>query len=129
MPKYRVRSDTAVDGIAAATVGSASFVEMLPLSALASLTIEDAVNRTGFSRSRIYDLIASEKLKTFKFGKRRFVDAQSLRDLLAELMAPTDPPTTSVQLGRPVCGFAPSVEESDSACSVQRQSRQVLEDV
>ena len=126
MPKYRVRSDTAVDGIAAATVGSASFVEMLPLSALASLTIEDAVNRTGFSRSRIYDLIASEKLKTFKFGKRRFVDAQSLRDLLAELMAPTDPPTTSV---RPVYGFAPSVEESDSACSVQRQSRQVLEDV
>jgi hypothetical protein len=70
-----------------------SFNELpaLPLDALTSLTIEDAVRRTGFSRSRLYELIKEKRLLTFRFGKRRFIDGQSLRRVLAELMAPADP--------------------------------------
>jgi excisionase family DNA binding protein len=100
-------------------VGHASYVEALPLDALTSLTIEDAIKRTGFSRSRIYALIDEDRLRTFKVGKRRFIDAQSLRSLLAELMAPTEPPqgSHSARSGR-----------DESSSTVRRQSRRVLED-
>src|SRR6516164_7344778 len=119
MPKHRTRSRADRDGIVgSATDGSTSFVEMLPLSALASLTIEEAINRTGFSRSRFYELFASGKLKSFRFGKRRFIDAQSLRDLIAELMAPNATPQ----------GESSARSVRDESGSNARQPRLVLED-
>jgi len=43
-----------------------------------SVSVEDAARIVGYSRSGVYELIASGDLKTFKLGRRRLI-------LMAEL--------------------------------------------
>jgi excisionase family DNA binding protein len=45
-----------------------------------SLSVEDAARVVGYSRSGVYELIASGELKAFKLGRRRLI-------LMAELKA------------------------------------------
>jgi hypothetical protein len=50
-----------------------------------SYTIKKAVLDTGYSRSRIYELIADGKLDVRKDGRKTVIMAQSLRDYIASL--------------------------------------------
>jgi len=50
-----------------------------------SYTVEEAVDVTGLSRSRLYAAIASGQLKTFKAGRRRMVSAKALQDFITNL--------------------------------------------
>ena len=61
------------------------------LDELLSLSVQDACARTGFSRAQVYRLLAAGRLKSFTLGKRRYVDAVSLRELIAELSAQPEP--------------------------------------
>jgi excisionase family DNA binding protein len=60
-----------------------------PLAEVFSIGIADAVNRTGISEPQLYRLIRAGRLRSFKLGKRRYIDGASLRELLAELTAET----------------------------------------
>ena len=55
----------------------------LPLDDLISLSINDANVRTGIPKTTLYDLINAGRLETFILGRRRFIDAASLRKLIA----------------------------------------------
>ena len=48
---------------------------MNPAKNLTSLSVgvEDAAHLTGYSRSGIYEVIASGELKAFKLGRRRLI--------------------------------------------------------
>jgi excisionase family DNA binding protein len=73
----------------------------LDLNELLSLTIDDCARRTGFSRPLLYRLLAAGKLRSFKMGKRRYIDAGSLRELIAELKsAEARPPPPRGKDGR-----------------------------
>lgn len=55
----------------------------LPLDNLISLSINDASARTSIPKTTLYDLINAGRLETFILGRRRFIDAASLRKLIA----------------------------------------------
>jgi len=67
------------------TGGSASFGHNggPPLADLISLSINDAAARTGIPKTTLYDLMNAGRLETFVLGRRRFIDAASLRKLIA----------------------------------------------
>lgn len=44
-----------------------------------SVGVEDAARLTGYSRSGIYEVIASGDLKAFKLGRRRLILMSELR--------------------------------------------------
>jgi excisionase family DNA binding protein len=44
-----------------------------------SVSVEDAASIVGYSRSGIYEVIASGDLKAFKLGKRRLILMTELR--------------------------------------------------
>jgi excisionase family DNA binding protein len=50
-----------------------------------SYSIEEAVDVTGFARTRIYKAIADGSLSTFKIGRRRMISDHSLRDFIVKL--------------------------------------------
>ena len=50
-------------------------------------TIDDAVQASGFSRTRVYAAMRSGELASFKAGKRRLIRADSLRALIDSLSA------------------------------------------
>ncbi len=50
-----------------------------------SFTVEEAVNATGFTRSRLYEAIGSGDLASFKAGKRRMVSARALENYVDKL--------------------------------------------
>jgi excisionase family DNA binding protein len=60
------------------------------LGEVLSVSIEGASKLTGFSKPIIYRLLAEKKLRSFKIGKRRFIDARSLREYVAEQQAAAD---------------------------------------
>jgi excisionase family DNA binding protein len=47
-----------------------------------ALHVNEVVAAYGISRSTIYNLINSEKLKTIKIGKRRLIPVESAESLL-----------------------------------------------
>jgi len=49
-----------------------------------STTITGACQATGLSRSRLYELIAANRITTFKMGRRRLVRIDSLRNLIRD---------------------------------------------
>lgn len=46
---------------------------------LLSMSVEEAARLTGYTRSGIYEVIASGELKAFKLGKRRLILMTELR--------------------------------------------------
>lgn len=48
-------------------------------------SLGEAEAMTGFSHKRIYELINSGDLTTFKVGRRRMVSARALHDLIDRL--------------------------------------------
>lgn len=50
-------------------------------------TIDEFGKATGIPRTTIYDLIAEEKLRTYKVGRRRYVSAAAARDFIAQMEA------------------------------------------
>lgn len=51
------------------------------------LAIKQATHELGISRTSIYELIASGKLKTVKIGRRRFVTLEAIEEFIASLSA------------------------------------------
>jgi len=49
------------------------------------LAIKQALYELGISRTAIYELIKSGKLKTVKIGRRRLVPVEAIEELVAEL--------------------------------------------
>jgi len=88
--------------------------DLEPLNGIYSLTIAEANKRTGLSRSRLYRFLDAGRLRSFKVGKQRLIIAQSLRQLLGELVAspegaPSSPPR------RPGGRFATPKENNENA--------------
>jgi excisionase family DNA binding protein len=54
---------------------------------LISVTVEDACRLTGFPLRAIRRFISEGRVKSFRLGKRRYIDAASLRQLVDELGA------------------------------------------
>lgn len=50
-----------------------------------SYTVKRAVADTGYSRAKLYELIAARKLDVRKDGRKTVIVAQSLRDYIANL--------------------------------------------
>jgi hypothetical protein len=50
---------------------------------LISLSINDTHRRTGWPVSTIYDLIGKRRIDSYVLGRRRFIDASSVRALIA----------------------------------------------
>ena len=50
-----------------------------------SYTVEDAVQVTGLSRSRLYQAIRAGSLTTWKAGKRRMVSRKALEQFISRL--------------------------------------------
>jgi hypothetical protein len=50
-----------------------------------SLTIEDSCQVTGFSETQIRGFIRAGRVRSFRLGKRRYIEAASLRRLVEEL--------------------------------------------
>ncbi len=48
-----------------------------------SYTIEEFMAATGYNRKRVYSVISSGALKTFKDGRRRMVSAEAAREFIA----------------------------------------------
>ncbi|BAE49291.1 helix-turn-helix transcriptional regulator [Paramagnetospirillum magneticum] len=48
-----------------------------------TLTVPAALRASGLGRTKFYELIAAEKIKTIKIGSRRLVVYSSLKDLLS----------------------------------------------
>jgi hypothetical protein len=61
------------------------------LEELFSLSVEDTRERTGWSKSQVYRELSSGGLKSYTIGRRRYVDAASLRARIAELIASSEP--------------------------------------
>jgi excisionase family DNA binding protein len=66
-------------------------VEVPALEKLFSLSVEDTCERTGWSKSQVYRELSSGGLKSYTIGRRRYVDAASLRARIAELVAGSEP--------------------------------------
>lgn len=47
-----------------------------------ALTIDNAARFSGLSRSRIYELMGTGSLKSFKVGSRRMIKAEDLKAFL-----------------------------------------------
>jgi len=62
-----------------------------PLADARSYTIDDARRVTGWSEPQLYSELKSGRVKTYTMGRRRFVEAGSLRDRIAELVAEAKP--------------------------------------
>jgi hypothetical protein len=58
--------------------GPDTYEEIPQLAQLHSMTIKTAMRVTGFSRDRLYDLLAAGEIQSFLMGSRRFIDAASL---------------------------------------------------
>jgi hypothetical protein len=58
-----------------------------PLDDLLSLILEDACTRTGFNETQMRGFIRTRRVRSFKLGKRRYIEAASLRRLVEELAA------------------------------------------
>jgi len=61
------------------------------LEELFSLSVEDTCERTGWSKSQVYRELSSGGLKSYTIGRRRYVDAASLRARIAELVVSSEP--------------------------------------
>jgi hypothetical protein len=55
------------------------------LEDLISVTFEDAVALTHLPKRQIEELVYSGRVRSFRLGKRRYINAQSLRALIDEL--------------------------------------------
>jgi hypothetical protein len=60
----------------------ANLVERIPFRERLSCTIQDAVDATGLSRSKIYEKIAAGSIITTKVDGRRLVLVDSLKSLV-----------------------------------------------
>jgi excisionase family DNA binding protein len=49
------------------------------------LSIKQATYELGISRTSIYELIAANKLRTIKIGRRRFVAIEAINEFIAGL--------------------------------------------
>lgn len=47
-----------------------------------SLTVDQAVEATGFSRTAIYRAMSAGQLRTFNVGRRRMVSVQALQEFI-----------------------------------------------
>jgi hypothetical protein len=65
-----------------------------------SLTIEDACTATGWPESKVREFIRTKRVRSFKLGKRRYIEAASLRALIAELTAKAEAPRPQSRRGR-----------------------------
>jgi excisionase family DNA binding protein len=61
-----------------------------PLGVRISVSIEDAAILTGLSRSRIYELIDANEIRSIHIGRRHLVLVSSLLELLGETSAAGD---------------------------------------
>lgn len=61
-----------------------------PLGARISVSIEDAAILTGLSRSRIYELIDANEIRSIHIGRRHLVLVSSLLELLGETFQKCD---------------------------------------
>ena len=52
-------------------------------------SIEELIAVTGFNRNRVYQLIAENRLRTFKHGRRRYISAMALDECIRALEAET----------------------------------------
>jgi len=50
-----------------------------------SYNISGAVEATGFTRSRLYEAIRNNSLRTFTVGRRRMIAAKDLEQFVAKL--------------------------------------------
>jgi hypothetical protein len=57
--------------------------EQLPLSDVLSVKPNDIPRITGWSRSRVFELMASGELPSFRIGRSRFVPVDGLRAYIA----------------------------------------------
>jgi excisionase family DNA binding protein len=49
-----------------------------------AVSINEARTALGVGRTKVYELIAEGKLKTFRIGRRRLITLESIRTLAAE---------------------------------------------
>jgi len=81
--------------------GDTRSTEEIPqLPQMLSLKIEDACACTGFSESRMREFIRTKRVHSFRLGKRRFVEAHSLRALIAALAAEAEAPRPQPRRGK-----------------------------
>jgi hypothetical protein len=57
-----------------------------PLAASFSMTIEDACRATGFNETQMRGFVRAGRVRSFRLGKRRYIEAASLRRLVEELV-------------------------------------------
>jgi excisionase family DNA binding protein len=51
------------------------------------LSIKQATFELGISRTSLYELIAGQKLRTVKIGRRRFLPREAIDDFITKLSA------------------------------------------
>lgn len=93
----------------------ASHKEAPPLEDLFSLTIEDTLARTGWNETLLYHLIKSGRPKSYTLGRRRFVDAQSLRELIAERIAAAEAVAPEPRFAKKPAAPAPKTRQPRNA--------------
>jgi excisionase family DNA binding protein len=61
--------------------------QVIPFAERISCTIDEACNATGLGRTKLYELIATDKLTTTTVGRRRLIMVRSLFALLDQTKA------------------------------------------
>ena len=61
---------------------SATSVTEIPFRERLTCTVPEALRATGLGRTKLYELIGQESLRTFKVGRRRLIVVQSLLSLI-----------------------------------------------
>jgi hypothetical protein len=85
---------------------------------LISLSISDTHRRTGWPMSTIYDLLSRGLLASYMLGRRRFIDAGSVRALIAAQKETA--PTVNHRFGRNKAKAAGAPQVSVSAQEFDR---------
>jgi hypothetical protein len=80
-----------------------------------SLTLENACERTDFNETQMRRFIREKRVRSFKLGKRRYIEVASLRRLIEELTAAdgaTRPQLSRGKRGRWLGLAEPSAEKA-----------------
>ncbi len=61
---------------------SATSITEIPFRERLTCTVPEALRATGLGRTKLYELIGQQSLRTFKVGRRRLIVVQSLLSLI-----------------------------------------------
>jgi len=61
---------------------SASSIANIPFQQRVTCTVPEALRVTGLGRTKLYELISRESLRTIKIGRRRLIVVESLLALI-----------------------------------------------